>query len=133
MGKQRDGLYYLATLTTRKIGTTSHSSPNNQPTCNLTTSSTDLWHSRLGHISHSRLSFIAKNFLKFSIQSNNACPICPLAKQHCLLLVLVKSHQKNHLILFIATFGVVINILHFLVHVISLLLLMITRASLGFF
>ena len=82
MGKQRDGLYYLAALTTRKIGTTSHSSPNRQPTCNLTTSSTDLWHSRLGHISHSCLSFIPKNFLKFSIQSNNACSIFPLAKQH---------------------------------------------------
>ena len=62
LGKQRDGLYYLAALTTRKIGTTSHSSPNNQPTCNLTTSSTDIWHSHLGHISHSRLSFIANNF-----------------------------------------------------------------------
>ena len=82
LGKQRDGLYYLAALITRKIGTTSYPSPNHQPTCNLTTSFTDLWHSRLGHISHSRLSFIAKNFLKFSIQSNNACPICPLAKQH---------------------------------------------------
>ena len=82
LGKQRDGLYYLAALTTRKIGTTSHSSPNNQPTCNLTTSSTDIWHSRLGHISPSRMSFIAKNFLKISNQSNNACPICPLAKQH---------------------------------------------------
>ena len=81
-GKQRDGLYYLATLTTRKIETTSHSSPSHQPTCNLTTSSTELWHSRLGHISHSRLSFISKNFLKFSIQSNNPFPIFPLAKQH---------------------------------------------------
>ena len=67
LGKQLDGLYYLAALITRKIRTTSHSSPNHQPTCNLTTSSTDLWHSRLGHISHSRLSFIAKKFLKFSI------------------------------------------------------------------
>ena len=38
----------------------------------------------------------------------------------------MKSHKKNYLILFIATFGVVINILHFLVHIISLLLLMIT-------
>ena len=82
MGKQRDGLYYLAALTTRKIGTTSHSSPNRQPTCNLTTLSTDLWHSRLGHISHFFTSFIAKKFLKISIQSNNAFPICPLAKQH---------------------------------------------------
>ena len=32
LGKQRDGLYYLAALTTRKIGTTSHSSSNHQPT-----------------------------------------------------------------------------------------------------
>ena len=82
LGKQRDRLHYLAVLTTGKIGTTSHSSPNRQPTCNLTTSSTDLWHSRLGHISHSRLSFIPKNFLKFSIQSDNTCPISPLAKKH---------------------------------------------------
>ena len=82
LSKQRDGLYYSAALTRRKTGTTSHSSQNRPPTCNLTTSSTDLWHSRLGHISHSRLSFISKNFLKFSIQSNNACLICPLEKQH---------------------------------------------------
>ena len=82
LGKQRDGLYYLAALTTRKIETTSHSSPNRQPAYNLTTSSTDLRHSRLGHIFNSRLSFIAKNFLKLSIQSNTACPIYPLAKQH---------------------------------------------------
>ena len=61
-GKQRDGLYYLEALTTKKTETNSHSSPNHQPTCNLTTSSSDLWHSRLGHVSHSRLSFIAKKF-----------------------------------------------------------------------
>ena len=134
MGKQRDGLYYLAALTTRKIRTTSHSSPNHQPTCNLTNSSTDLWHSHLGHISHSRMSFIAENFLKFSIQSNNACHICPLVKQHRLPFGTSEiSSKKNHLILFSATFGVIINILHFLVHIISLLLLMITHASLGFF
>ena len=58
-----------------------HSSSTNQPAYNLAISSTDLWHSRLGHLSPSRLSFIAKNFLNFSVQSNNACSICPLAKQ----------------------------------------------------
>ena len=42
LGKQCDGLYYLVVLTIRKIGTTSHSSPHHQPTCNLTTSSSDL-------------------------------------------------------------------------------------------
>ncbi|RVW76463.1 Retrovirus-related Pol polyprotein from transposon TNT 1-94 [Vitis vinifera] len=80
LGKQRDGLYYLVALATEK-SLTNHSSSTNQPACNLAISSTDLWHSRLGHVSPSRLSFIAKNFLNFSVQSNNACPICPLAKQ----------------------------------------------------
>ncbi|RVX09400.1 Retrovirus-related Pol polyprotein from transposon TNT 1-94 [Vitis vinifera] len=61
LGKQRDRLYYLVALATEK-SLTNHSSSTNQPACNLAISSTDLWHSRLGH-------------------SNNACPICPLAKQ----------------------------------------------------
>ncbi|RVW95625.1 Retrovirus-related Pol polyprotein from transposon TNT 1-94 [Vitis vinifera] len=61
LGKQRDGLYYLVALATEK-SLTNHSSSTNQPACNLAISSTDLWHSRLSH-------------------SNNACPICPLAKQ----------------------------------------------------
>ncbi|KAI9180399.1 hypothetical protein LWI28_004458 [Acer negundo] len=80
LGKQRDGLYYLVALATKKSMTNS-SPPPHRPTCNLTISSTDLWHNRLGHVSSSRLSFIAKTFLNFSAESNNACPICPLAKQ----------------------------------------------------
>ncbi|KAI9185245.1 hypothetical protein LWI28_005591 [Acer negundo] len=80
LGKQRDGLYYLVALATRKSVSNS-SSPTHRPTCNLAISSTDLWHNRLGHVSPPRLSLIAKNFLNFSVQSNNACPICPLAKQ----------------------------------------------------
>ena len=55
--------------------------PPKHPTCNLAISSTDLWHNRLGHASLSRLDFIAKIFLHFTVQSNNACHICPLAKQ----------------------------------------------------
>ncbi|KAI9181123.1 hypothetical protein LWI28_011688 [Acer negundo] len=81
LGKQRDRLYYLVALATKKSDTNT-SSPTKRPTCNLTISSTDLWHNRLGHVSSPRLSFIAKNFLNFSIQSNNACPICPLAKHN---------------------------------------------------
>ncbi|RVW29287.1 Retrovirus-related Pol polyprotein from transposon TNT 1-94 [Vitis vinifera] len=81
LGKQLDELYYLVALAMEK-SLTNHSSSTNQPACNLTISSTDLWHSGLGHVSPSRLSFIAKNFLNFSIQSNNAYPICPLAKQN---------------------------------------------------
>ncbi|KAI9173831.1 hypothetical protein LWI28_007225 [Acer negundo] len=80
LGKQRDGLYYLVALTTQKSNTNT-SSPTDRPTCYLALSSTNLWHHRLGHVSPSRLSFIAKNFFNLSVQSNNACPICPLAKQ----------------------------------------------------
>jgi hypothetical protein len=61
LGKQRDGLYYLTALVTNKTVNTS-SPPTKQPTCNLTISSTDLWHHRLGHASSPCLSFIAKNF-----------------------------------------------------------------------
>ncbi|WKA05692.1 hypothetical protein VitviT2T_023641 [Vitis vinifera] len=49
LGKQHDRLYYLVALATEK-SLTNHSSSTNQPTCNLAISSTDLWHSRLGHI-----------------------------------------------------------------------------------
>jgi transposase InsO family protein len=80
LGKQRNGLYYLVALATEK-SLTNPSSSTNRPACNLTISSTDLWHSRLGHVSPSRLSFIAKNFLNFSVESKNACHTCPLAKQ----------------------------------------------------
>jgi hypothetical protein len=79
LGKQRNGLYYLVALATEK-SLTNLSSSTNRPACNLTISSTELWHSRLGHVSPSRLSFIAKNFLNFSVESKNACHTCPLAK-----------------------------------------------------
>ena len=80
MGKQRDELYYFVALATEK-SLANHSSSINQPAYNLTISSTDLWHSLLGHISPFHLSFIAKNFLNFFVQSNNARPICLLAKK----------------------------------------------------
>lgn len=76
LGKQRDGLYYSVALATKKSVT---NPSTNRPACNLTIS-TDLW-LILGHVSPSCLSFIAKHFLNFSIQHNNACHICPLAKQ----------------------------------------------------
>jgi len=79
LGKQRDGLYYLVALAPKKPGP--NISPTHQATCNLTISSADLWHNRLGHVSLSRLNFIAKNFLNFPVQSIKSCPICPLAKQ----------------------------------------------------
>ncbi|KAH9786417.1 retrovirus-related pol polyprotein from transposon RE2 [Citrus sinensis] len=83
LGEQRDGLYYLVALASEKpkpqtpsVAATSCCSPSSQ-----VTSSTVLWHRRLGHLSSSRLNFMAKHLLKFPFQSNNACDVCALAKQ----------------------------------------------------
>ncbi|RVW64439.1 hypothetical protein CK203_061718 [Vitis vinifera] len=83
LGEQRDGLYYLVALASEKPKTqtpsaaaTSCRSPSSQ-----VTSSTALWHRRLGHLSSSRLDFMAKHLLNFPFQSNNACDVCALAKQ----------------------------------------------------
>ncbi|KAM1627395.1 hypothetical protein ACFX1R_017067 [Malus domestica] len=76
LGKQRGGLYYLVALLSDR------STPSVKPSCSLVTSSTELWHRRLGHISPSRLEFMAKNILHIPFKLNDACDICPLAKQH---------------------------------------------------
>jgi transposase InsO family protein len=83
LGKQRDRLYYLVTLASEK--------PTHQPpsaatiSCHLPSSqvasSTALWHRHLGHLSSSRLDFMAKHLLNFPFQSNNVCDVCALAKQ----------------------------------------------------
>ncbi|KAJ0008304.1 hypothetical protein Pint_29598 [Pistacia integerrima] len=82
LGEQRDGLYYLVALASEKskpqtpsAAATSFRSPSSQVT------STSLWHRRLGHLSSSRLDFMAKHLLNFPFQSNNACDVCALAKQ----------------------------------------------------
>ncbi|KAL6313370.1 hypothetical protein AAG906_001081 [Vitis piasezkii] len=74
LGEQRDRLYYLVALASEKrkpqtlsIAATSCRSPSPQ-----VTSSTALWHHRLGHLSSSRLHFM----------SNNACDVYALAKQN---------------------------------------------------
>jgi hypothetical protein len=58
LGKQHNGLYYLVALATKQHAS-KQTSTINQPTCNLITSSTNLWHNRLGHTSLSLLRFIA--------------------------------------------------------------------------
>jgi hypothetical protein len=44
-------------------------------------SSTDLWHRQLGHLSSSRLHFMAKTLLNFPFKFQDACDICALSKQ----------------------------------------------------
>ena len=68
-----------------KTSTINSTSPKKTlPAYNTTISSTNLWHNRLGHISPHRLNLIAKNFLNFSAQFHDVCPVCPLAKQSLL-------------------------------------------------
>ncbi|KAJ0014967.1 hypothetical protein Pint_21064 [Pistacia integerrima] len=83
LGEQPNGLYFLVALALEKpkpqtpsAAATSCHSPSLQ-----VTSSTALWHHRLGHLSSSRLDFMAKHLLNFPFQSNNACDVCALAKQ----------------------------------------------------
>jgi len=59
LGKQHDGLYYLMAIATKK-SMVQPTPPLHRPACNLTISSIDLKHKRLGHISPHRLSFIAQ-------------------------------------------------------------------------
>ncbi|CAL8118438.1 unnamed protein product [Prunus armeniaca] len=75
LGKQRGGLYYLVALasTTPSPKFRSSATIASHPSCSHVTSSTDLWHRRLGHLSSSRLDFMAKNLLNFPFKSNNAC------------------------------------------------------------
>ncbi|CAL8150570.1 unnamed protein product [Prunus armeniaca] len=83
LGKQRDGLYYLVALASTTLSPKFRSSAAiaSHPSCSHVTSSTDLWHRRLGHLSSSRLDFMAKNLLNFPFKSNNPCDVCALAKQ----------------------------------------------------
>ncbi|XP_008229790.1 PREDICTED: uncharacterized protein LOC103329135 [Prunus mume] len=75
LGKQRGRLYYLVALasTTPSPKFRSSAAFASHPSCSHVTSSTDLWHRRLGHLSSSRLDFMAKNLLNFPFKSNNAC------------------------------------------------------------
>ncbi|RVX22254.1 Retrovirus-related Pol polyprotein from transposon RE2 [Vitis vinifera] len=84
LGEQRDGLYYLVALASEKPKPQT-SSTTTTSCCSLdpqVTFSTTLWHRRLGHLSSSRLHFMAKHLLSFPFQSNNARDVCALAKQN---------------------------------------------------
>jgi hypothetical protein len=83
LGKQRGGLYYLTALasTTPRPTIKSSATIASRPSCSHVVSSTDLWHRRLGHLSSSRLDFMAKNLLHFPFKFKNACEVCALSKQ----------------------------------------------------
>lgn len=79
LGKQRDGLYHLVAMTANK----SHHPFQSVHTIKASSSqntSTILWHRRLGHLSSSRLDFMAKSLLHFPLEPNNNCNVCALAR-----------------------------------------------------
>lgn len=76
VGQVNQGLYLLNTsITSAKnkensiVCSASHVSSNND----------NLWHSRLGHASYSKLDYI--HILKINKDVDHSCTICPLSKQ----------------------------------------------------
>jgi len=76
VGEERGGLFYL--LQTPKV----FAATSRVLTASLKDPSSDLWHYRLGHLSHSRLSLLHSLVPSVSVDSNKVCNVCPLAKQH---------------------------------------------------
>lgn len=69
MGTERDGLYHFA---------------NTRNACcqvATSTSSSHIWHQRLGHLSNKALSFLSNNIPEICSSNLEPCLICPLAKQ----------------------------------------------------
>nr|KYP76552.1 Retrovirus-related Pol polyprotein from transposon TNT 1-94 [Cajanus cajan] len=72
LGEQRDGLYYLVAMNKLHNPVQSIHTIKFTYTFNL---SSILWHRRLGHLSYSKLYFLAKKFLHFRLEKNNNCNI----------------------------------------------------------
>ena len=94
LGKQRDRIYYLVALASEK---SKHQPPSATTTsCRLPSSQvaspTALWHHRLGHLSSSRLDFMAKHLLNLSSQSNNLVMFVLLQNRVDFHFLLVQFH-----------------------------------------
>jgi hypothetical protein len=99
-GKEVDGLYHLILHNLEGLNVSSVpvlgfnsakikpiSIPVIKSVCNLNSVAAvkvyaNIWHSRLGHLSDLRLHLLHHVIPEFSSESNKACSICPLAKQH---------------------------------------------------
>jgi len=84
VGREANGLFYL--LEEPVLSSTAMTSFSNPVpfsfSANVKSVSTDLWHYRLGHLSHSRLQFLHSNNPHISCDLlDNPCTICPLACQ----------------------------------------------------
>jgi len=84
VGREANGLFYL--LEEPVLSSTAMTSFSNPVpfsfSANVKSISTDLWHYRLRHLSHSRLQFLHSNNPHISCDLlDNPCTICPLARQ----------------------------------------------------
>ncbi|GMH16025.1 hypothetical protein Nepgr_017866 [Nepenthes gracilis] len=99
MGEERDGLYYLMN---KKVDPNSLQSLLSkfckEPSVNLASLHSNLWHSRLSHTSYSRMKLISDPLAKGTVDSinNNHCSICHMAKQHHL--PFSPSTHKSHIL-----------------------------------
>ena len=94
VGQANDGLYLLQSGSTLQHSSSSlddflasHNLSTVSNSFSATTSANtlpSLWHSRLRHPSNSRLQALSHVFHFLKNSYNNACNICPLAKQKCL-------------------------------------------------
>jgi hypothetical protein len=81
LGDQIKGLYRLA-LDSFKLPLCNNFSVNHVSTnINLTILSSALWHFRLGHVSHRRLSHMSHIYPSLTFDHNATCDICHFVKQ----------------------------------------------------
>jgi len=81
LGDQIEGLYRLVLDSFNKPLCNSLSVNNISSNTNLTIPSTTLWHFRLGHVSHKRLTHMSQLYPSLTFDDNATCDICHFAKQ----------------------------------------------------
>jgi len=78
VGRERGGLFRLL----NKPVFSSISSVPSGKSFSVKTISSDVWHFRVGHLSNSRIKLLSQYDSSITVDSNNCCTICSLAKQH---------------------------------------------------
>jgi len=81
LGEQIEGLYRLVLDSFNKPLCNSLSVNNISTDPNLTIPSSPLWHFRLGHASHKRLTHMSQLYPSLTFDHNATCDICHFAKQ----------------------------------------------------
>ena len=83
LGKATRGLYLLQhnSFPSSSVLAVSSPAPSQTSAADFTTVTSDLWHFRLGHPSHAKLSLLNKTVPGLTVNKSHCCDICHLAKQ----------------------------------------------------